>query len=491
MGHPRPVRRPPNLVLILVAGAAALVLAFHWLEAVVGPLVDVLAGGGSVLEKAPWRLLAAAPGLLVLALVGRVVLSLLPPGPLGSHTPRDLPVTWAASHLLGTLIAGLSLAAFEPRTPLGLAALLLPWAPVAGLRIATLPGAMVPRHDLRLQATDRAPTALTALVLLAALLPCVLVAIDFRPPAAEEPTAPWLAAHGPPLPVAAELLLNGLGLGAQADQAWRLFVPATWAALLVLLAHALELARRDPWGRTAVVVLGALTILPVAQVVLSDGTVLSAAFSGAAACAFVPWLRRADRRARWLALLALAGLAASGAALLALVGVAALLAATPGPSRRSCARDALATGAALGLCLARRPGAWSGSDLAPILPANGLRAMLQSAGDPYLWGLVWPVFALAVFWLPWSLRAGMQRAPTEIGLGVVPAQDPRRELVAVGLLLLGGLGLGAAPAPDTLLVLYGPALLFLALVLVPPSAERAATTEGGPGGDPQPDALPR
>ena len=45
--------------------------------------------------------LSALPGLLAIALLGRVALSWLPPGLPGRHAPREQPVTWAASHALG------------------------------------------------------------------------------------------------------------------------------------------------------------------------------------------------------------------------------------------------------------------------------------------------------------------------------------------------------------------------------------------------------
>jgi len=92
--------------------------------------------------------LAALARLAENALVGRLLLALLPPGLPGRHTPRGLPSTWAASHLLGGLALALEEGllhslGFEP-SPLLVAA---PWLVVALLRWVTLPGAMVPRYE--------------------------------------------------------------------------------------------------------------------------------------------------------------------------------------------------------------------------------------------------------------------------------------------------------------------------------------------------------
>ena len=86
--------------------------------------------------------------LLAVFLVGRTVLSILPPGLPGRHAPRDLAVTWATSHALGVGVLGASLLGartlgFGPHPAL----LIGPWTLVLGVRLATLPGAMVPRHD--------------------------------------------------------------------------------------------------------------------------------------------------------------------------------------------------------------------------------------------------------------------------------------------------------------------------------------------------------
>jgi len=94
--------------------------------------------------------------LLVFAFVGRVVLSLLPPGPLGSHSPRDLVTTWAASHLLGSGVLAVQEAVY-PEGWLGLQWLLAPWVVIGVLRLATLPGRILPGPDEALASDAREP----------------------------------------------------------------------------------------------------------------------------------------------------------------------------------------------------------------------------------------------------------------------------------------------------------------------------------------------
>jgi hypothetical protein len=92
--------------------------------------------------------LEAVARLAEIAFVGRVILSLCPPGLPGRHGPRDLFATWGASHLLGGIALAAEAAAADllglELSPLALVA---PWLLPAFLRWITLPGAMVPRHE--------------------------------------------------------------------------------------------------------------------------------------------------------------------------------------------------------------------------------------------------------------------------------------------------------------------------------------------------------
>ncbi len=86
--------------------------------------------------------------LSVQLLVGRTLLSLLPPGRPGGHLPGELFATFGASHALGAVALGaealwLGAAGWAPSPALAL----LPWGLFLAGRLASLPGAARPRID--------------------------------------------------------------------------------------------------------------------------------------------------------------------------------------------------------------------------------------------------------------------------------------------------------------------------------------------------------
>jgi hypothetical protein len=258
----------------------------------------------------PTDALAALAPLFEIAFVGRVILALLPPGLPGRHRFGELPATWAASHLLGGIALGLESRLLElleldpPRL-----ALVAPWLLVALARWITLPGAMVPRHE----PLPEGAGALAKILRIAAPLAVAL--------------ATWH--HRMPLAAAADAL-----------------------ALLACASFALLSSRRSPTGRALVVLLLAL-VLGLGLDAQAIQPIAVALRTGAGACFSAVWLRRGDRRAALLAVIAFAGCGLLGLreALLGCAGLIALWIHTPGPSQRWVLERsvvALAVGAAAG-----------------------------------------------------------------------------------------------------------------------------------------------
>ena len=254
---------------------------------------------------------AGLPGLLAVAIAGRFVLSLLPPGDVGSHAPRDWPLTWAASHVLGALVFGLlgGLALVWSIHPAWLFAL-------GGLaivaRVFTLPAGMVPRHDPPAETpggVGRFLSIATALVIAWAGV------AELR-----HPTEPGPART------------------------------ATWIALVILIGYGFERARRAPAGRRCVLLIVACGAYALQATTPADEWLLALFFG--AGCAFlIPWLRRADRRALALSALGFAACMpwrAHGWPLVA-AGACGLIAWTPGASRATALRWSAATLASVGL----------------------------------------------------------------------------------------------------------------------------------------------
>ncbi len=243
------------------------------------------------------------PALLVAcALVGRVLLSVLPPGLPGRHAPAELPATWAASHLLGGF--ALSLEASIPalvHAQLSLPLFFAPWVLLALARWATLPGAVVPRHALPHETIG--PLAFALMALAAGLV-----------------------------------LAATIGAGRETSSA------ADSLALLALASHGLAAARRAPITRAVAVLVLAAAIAAAFRWSVVQSFALPLAVGGGAALG-VPWLRRADRRAGALSVLAFASAAFLGPreALFGIAGIAALWIHTAVPSRRELATFALFT----------------------------------------------------------------------------------------------------------------------------------------------------
>jgi len=249
------------------------------------------------------ELLRALSDLALTALVGRVLLSLLPAGEPGRHGPSELLATWAASHLLGVAAIALQLELLALlQVEAGFATLFLPWLLPAVLRVATLPGAMVPRHAARHEDAGRGAQLLR-------LATALVVAWTFA------------------------------SAGSAREPFGALVGPASYAAMLALLAHALRATRRAPFGR-ALFVLALAATPPLSEAARGSPTLAGAALLAGGGASFAAiWLRRVDRRARAIAVLALAALATFEPSLLfaSLAGLVALVLATPRPIARSTA----------------------------------------------------------------------------------------------------------------------------------------------------------
>jgi hypothetical protein len=259
--------------------------------------------------------------LVAIAIAGRCLLSFLPPGPTGSHAPRDLPTTWAVSHLLGLALleawialergAGRSLSAWSLPVVIAIA---------TALRVATLPGAMVPRHEPALARDGW----LARVVRVAAIAVAAWASYSFRE------------------------LAGALESPERGDLQTVLAIASAFAAL-VLVDHALEVARAKPWVR-------AVGMLLLAGVWRARGfgdehglALQSAVFYVAGAAFSIGWMRRADRRALFLSALAYAAASAFalGGFALSIAGLAGLVLGTPRASRKR-----VATIAAVALALA-------------------------------------------------------------------------------------------------------------------------------------------
>jgi hypothetical protein len=252
----------------------------------------------------PTTALEALATLVEYAFVGRILLSFLPPGLPGRHSPRDLPATWAASHLLGSVTLAFELRLLER---FGIAphplVLLAPWALLALARWITLPGAMVPRHEPAHEASG----TLETLLLLASAL-AVLASPFFRAEALAHPSAAF--EPDTPLRIADAL------------------------ALLALVSFGLSTARRAPLGRAVAVLALAAALATAIARSFTLPIPLTLALGGGLTLG-VSWLRRGDRRAAALAVIALSGSALLGprAAIFGAAGLFALWLHTAPPSR--------------------------------------------------------------------------------------------------------------------------------------------------------------
>ncbi|HVS10910.1 MAG TPA: hypothetical protein VMS76_13665 [Planctomycetota bacterium] len=369
----------------------------------------------------PEALARGLPGLAALALIGRVALSLCPPGLPGTHKGGGAAATWAASHAFGLAAVGAqaALAALFD-LPLSPISLLAPWLAVAVVRWALLPGAMVARREPRREPAG-AWTAAARIALACALLLPLLGLVEVSEAAAPA-QADGSAEPEPPMLLAGAGLVARLG-GGDAEDAVAVLSVASLAALALLLLHGLAAARRAPLGRTAVAL--ALVATPGLQLAAMSGSrdVALALLFGAGAALMVPWLRRADRRAGALAAVAFAACAACAASgwPLALAGLVALVACTHRVERLFVAGWSAGSMGVLALpwlaLLARE----SGSESAVVADRmEELRACASELADAGRWGILWIASAIVLALALGGMRGGLWRRgarPATAGVG--------------------------------------------------------------------------
>jgi hypothetical protein len=381
----------------------------------------------------PEALARGLPGLAALAWIGRVALSLFPPGLPGTHKGGGAAATWAASHALGLAAVGAQAALaglFD--LPLSPISLLAPWLAVAVVRWALLPGAMVARREPRREPAGVWTAAARIALACALLLP--LLGLVEASEAAAPAQADGSAAPESPMLLAGAGLIARLG-GGEAGDAFAALSVASLAALALLLLHGLGAARRASLGRTAVAL--ALVATPGLQLAAASGSrdIALALFFGAGAALMVPWLRRADRRAGALAAVAFAACAACTASgwPFALAGLVALVACTHRVERLFVAGWSAGSMGVLALpwlaLLARE----SGNENAVLADRiEELRACASELADSGRWGILWIASAIVLALALGGMRGGLWRR----GARPAPAgvDEPGRELGALGLL---------------------------------------------------------
>lgn len=356
------------------------------------PRSKIIVPGGAWALSTP-DLLQLLSTLAWAALAGRLLLACMPADGLDR---RQLPVTWVTSLYLGW--AGLTVEVDLARM-MGLEArpwqLALPWIALGFCRLVTLPGAMSPRHPPR----ESTPTTLarsaaiglsTWLVILASSAPLPAKAWDYGYP------------QVPPV----------------------LHV----VAIAVFALHGLRVARRNSVYRTGLVFVLVHTSAIFALALDHERYGLTAALMVAGAAFSISWLRRANKRALVLALIAFGAIPATGSPTglaIGIAGLASLSLATPGASRR---RIAIRAGVALVIGI--------GYSLGPGQHFSG-----DVAGGPDMWVIAgwWILTPVAAFYI---LRAGADSAPRSI-------DRPRRELVFLLLVVvLASVGIAMAHGVD-------------------------------------------
>jgi hypothetical protein len=330
---------------------------------------------------------SALVALAVATAVGRIFLALLPPGLPGRHGWSALPITLATSYLLGSIAIDveanlLALIGIEARPWM----LALPWAAVALGRWTTLPGAIVPRHE---PASERAGLGARTLHGLA-LIFVAGVAWKLR---------------GTLFPVLGDDGVSVLHSGVRTI--------ADVLALVCVCAHGLESARRAPLGRAlAIAIFAALVALEG----FGDARPLElrcALCFGAGAAFAVPWLRRADRRAGLVSVIAFAAAALPSmlGAILGLIGLIWLCLCTARPSRRFViTAGTVAFVSCFGLHGRSLPGA--GADRLEMGSRGDLRLHAGWFGAlAVLFALTW----MRATWMRWKVR---REALVDLGHGV-------------------------------------------------------------------------
>lgn len=341
-------------------------------------------------------LLRCVPVLVLTALIGRLVLSLLPAGRPGYHTPRELGVTWATSHLCGLIALATHLSVLElAGLEVSRWTLFVPWLLLLAARLACLPGAMVPGHELDHEQPGWLTRTLT--VVLVSVLAYGMSGHEVGPSQGES----MLGAGRILLPALERLIaLTGGGSGA-ADRAW--LQAAGVAALVILCAYGLRQARRVPLGVRLLIL-----ILLVPELVMAwannDSLQLDLALMAGAGASFgIAWLRRADRRAGLLACLSLAAcaLVTPAGVALAAVGLLSLTACSPMGAR--------------GRVLYYSLPAWSGFTLLSLSLERARLADLSSGGII----CYAPEFGRSLSHLTWPWWVAGALLATSLLLGVV------------------------------------------------------------------------
>lgn len=356
------------------------------------------------------------PSLAALAF-GRILLAWLPPGEVGGHGWSELPATLAASLALGALAHELFDRILPGSTT---SAELLVALVLLVARLATLPGAMVPRHAPRAEPFGTLD-GLAALAVLAwtGYLLCTTSAFE---------------AH-------------------------------LWLALALLVCAALASARRARAGRW--VALFALAALGFPVALMRTYAAWDPRWSaelapllalGLGATAMVPWLRRHDRRAGALAGLAFGAVFLNAWDPLALAGPVVLLVFSR-PRQRAFA--AAWTGASVSVC------ALVGFS-ARTLPGRG-RAL--GAADLLTARAEWGLLVGGAFL---ALALGLLTFPWRTAPATAAPEEPRREASALMTLLGCALFLASLPAspwsaPAVLTLLAAPLVLTAGLLVIPPA----------------------
>lgn len=355
--------------------------------------------------------------LLYVAVVGRVLLALLPAGSpgefhLGARDSGGLLATWATSHLAGViLLSGESLLLSSLGYDFGVWGLGLPWLLFGLFVYLTGPGDLVPRHA---RLVEPAHSPLARLLALLATLICLL------------PLLVWLRGgalllHGPDggflglSPGAASAPLSGAAPTQHAA-----LVLGSFPALAILAHHALVAAGTGATRRLGWVLVLLSLPAPFALFASSASGPTAAALPhavlAATACAAFGaiWLIRADRRAAYLAILAGLSLAwltpgelAPVAPALVTAALLTLFFATPAPGRQRLVTPlvlALVLGLAVGFTLALHATGLQAipEDATALLdPARALTASY----DPRLFGitfmLVDAAWLVLLFRRPW------------------------------------------------------------------------------------------
>ncbi len=417
---------------------------------------------------APSELAGALTGIALISGVGRVALSWLPAGPTGSHRLRALPLTWAVSFLLGLVLLGAQALIFFG-TPESKDLLLLfgPWVLLFGLRLATLPGAFVPRHEY-----GEPPWIGVDKLGLAGILAVgawLLYAVHTGDVRWESPT--YYQGSVPPEWYSASTgtgmdLLRRLA-GIADEEGITLLTTGALIAWVLCFHEGLVRARhRRSWRLASTAALFAALVLfahgptPFEQTLswLLPGALI------AGGCSFLAsWVRRADRRSMMLSAAFFSGATLQGdLGLLAFPGLIPLVAfAAPG-SRKKVLLGTAAT--FLALCLLPQV-LRSGDTEDPVLPPDPQETLMTAVlfvALPLIVG-TWVLFR----WVrPRHERTDWNRAAAAVGSVLLAP--------LVGLLMTSGLLLVALALPLTsmdLMVLVVASCpvwsLFLGLALLP------------------------